>query len=78
MRFPYLVIIILILILGISGCAQKKLDQSDDPLYLNNTNNSLEVPETQQIMKLLTIAKIVIVPILRFVANVTKWWMETL
>ena len=46
MRFPYLVIIILILILGISGCAQKKLDQSDDSLYpLNNTNNSLEVPE---------------------------------
>ncbi len=46
MRFQYFLLIILIIILGASGCTQKELDQPDDSLYaLNNTTKSPEVPE---------------------------------
>lgn len=46
MRFPYFLITMLIIILGISGCIQDDLDQSDSSLYtLNNTTNFPEVPE---------------------------------
>lgn len=47
MRFPYYLITFCIIILGVSGCTQDDLDQSDSSLYtLNNTTNPPQVTKT--------------------------------